>query len=92
MYLKWLEYERSLVCKSMRTEGTVHSVLTDNSVLASENTKRTVITLIINTVFQSVSQQIANEIEQLSNPSTSQKDTRVSPSDETTLHRICGGH
>ena len=90
LYLKWLEYERSLVCKSMRTERTVHSVLIDNSVLASENTKRTVITLIMNTVFQSVSQKMANEIEKLSNPCTSHEDTRVSPSDETTLHRICG--
>ncbi len=57
---------------------------------ASDDTKRTVITLVLNTVFQSFSQQMANEIDKLSTPSTSQEDTIVSPSDETTLHRICG--
>ncbi len=56
----------------------------------SDDTKRTVITLVLNTVFQSFSQQMANEIDKLSTPSTSQEDTIVSPLDDTALHRICG--
>ena len=90
LYLKWLEYKRSLVCKSRITEGAVVIGINDDG--ASEDTKRTVITLIMNTVYHGISQQMANEIEKISNPtcSTSQEDTRVSPSDVAAIHRICG--
>ncbi len=86
LYLNWLDYERSLVCKTKKTEGMVVVGLDHD---ASEDTKRTVITLIMNTVFQYVSQQMANEIEKLSTPAPSASQ-EVSPSDETALHRICG--
>ena len=89
LYLKWLQYERILVCKSLRDTDSI--VDADESI--DEDTKRTVVTLIMNEVFSGVTQQMAKEIEHSSSTTTCTEELEVvgtSPSDEVSLHRICG--
>ena len=89
LYLKWLQYERTLVCKSLRDTDSI--VDADESI--DEDTKRTVVTLIMNEVFSGVTQQMAKEIEHPSSTSTYTEELEAvgtSPSDEVSLHRICG--
>lgn len=89
LYLQWLQYERTLVCKSLRDSDSI--VDTDNRI--DEDTKRTVVTLIMNEVFSGITQQMAKEIEHSSTMSTCTEEleaTSTSPSDEVSIHRICG--
>ena len=89
LYLKWLQYERTLVCKSLRDTDSI--VDADESI--DEDTKRTVVTLIMNEVFGGVTQQMAKEIEHSSSMTTCTEELEAvgtSPSDEVSLHRICG--
>lgn len=87
LYLKWLEYERSLVCKSLHRNGTEFG-LDSGDVCVSEDTRRTVVTLIMSTVYNGAAQQMAKEIEQTAEMGT--EDPCTSSSDDVALHRICG--
>ena len=50
LYLKWLQYERTLVCKSLRDNNSVIDV----DERTDEDTKRTVVMLLMNEIFSGV--------------------------------------
>ena len=87
LYLRWLQYQRTLVCKSLRSSESVVDMEMEED--TSEGTKRTVVTLIMSNVYAGISQQMAKEIEQ-SYSTNSVENADTSPSDDVALHRICG--
>ena len=83
LFIRWLDYERSQVCLEA---GCLYPESSE-----SEDSKRTVITLILSTVYDGILKQMALELEKISQPTLDPEVTApVQPSDETALHRICG--
>ena len=89
LYMKWLQYERMLVCTSMNASESIMETYKEGVGDVSEDTIRTVVTLILNTVFKGIAKQMANKIEHTFCTATTD-DTSCSPSDDVALHRICG--
>ena len=91
LYMKWLQYERTLVCKSMKTSESILDMYKESVGDVNEETIRTVVTLIMNTVYKGVVKQMADKIEHTFSTYTTTKDgSSTSPSDDVALHRICG--
>ena len=89
LYMKWLQYERTLVCTSMQASEPIMDMYKEGVGDVSEDTIRTVVTLILNTVYKGIVKQMANKIEHTFCTATTD-DTSTSPSDDVALHQICG--
>lgn len=93
LFLKWLDFVRSLTCKSSLTEET-KLILQQSAVgntTVSDKTQQTVLAIVLNAIFLGLNQQMASVVEEISSVSHNQTDLEVfKPSDEVALHRICG--
>ena len=86
--LRWLDFVRSVTCVSERTPETVAILeVLDNSGAGME-TSRTVLAVIMNAVYMGIRKQMSKNVEELSNASACIPEGQ--PSDDTSLHRICG--
>jgi hypothetical protein len=94
LFLRWLDVVRSYTCEVYKTEDTkallqyAMEKCCQLGVNASDYTKRTVIAVILNAIYQGIQQQMANKIEGISFGTNESCVTE--PSDVVALHRICG--
>ena len=88
LFLRWLDFVRSVTCVSEHTPETIAILkILDNSGAGLETTM-TVLAVIMNAVYMGVQKQMSKTVEELSNVSAGIPEGK--PSDETSLHRICG--
>lgn len=93
LFLRWLDVMRSLTCEEKQTEETkilLNQVL-DNCGVKNQ-TKQSLVAIVLNGVFLGISHQMATRVESLSvaRHESIEKDEPFKPSDDVALHRICG--
>ena len=81
LFLSWLEYVRTWTCNEERVAAV--------DVQASNATKRTVLAIVFNAIYQGLCHTMAETAEQISISKHVPCD-KAKPSDEVAMHRICG--
>ena len=81
VFLSWLEYVRTWTCNEERVAAI--------DVQASNATKRTVLAIVFNAIYQGLCHTMAETAEQISISKHVPCD-KAKPSDEVAMHRICG--
>ena len=81
LFLSWLEYVRTWTCNEERIAAV--------DVQASNATKRTVVAIVFNAIYQGLCNTMAETAEQISISKHVPCD-KAKPSDEVAMHRICG--
>lgn len=93
LFLKWLDIMRSLTCDDLKTDETRKLLqgIHDNCDV-SKATKQSLTAIILNAIYLELRQQMADEVEQVSierHVQTTETELAL-PSDDVSLHRICG--
>ena len=61
LYMKWLHYERTLVCTSMKASDSIMDMYKEG-VDVSEDTIRAVVTLVMNTVYKGIAKKMVDKL------------------------------